>query len=169
MSEDALVRGMARLAPLLGVWQGAGRANFPTILPCDYTEELQWQSNGSEPLLHFEQKTWVQSQDEKNGQPLHWESGFLLPVADGGFELCNAQNNGRVEVLKGHVDEDKLVQGTLHLIFVSAAFGNDPRMVQSRRTLSVKNNVLRYVVEMATVKTPLLQRHLEAVLTKRST
>jgi hypothetical protein len=165
---DDVSINVARLSSLLGIWRGTGRGNFPTIEAFGYTEELKFESNGCEPLIHFEQKTWVKSSTETNGSPLHWESGFIRPVEDGSIEMSNAQNGGRVELLKGQINAAEYLQGTLLLPLESVLFGNDPRLVRTRRTFRLKGNTLSYLIEMATVRTPNLQQHLEASLTRAS-
>ena len=165
-SEDIISVTKARLAPLLGIWRGVGHGKFPTIAAFDYTEEITFLDNGVDHLIHFEQKTWVQSSGADHGQPLHWESGFIRPIADGSVEMSNAQNGGRVEVLQGQIDEAAYRQGTLLLSLNSILLGNDPRLIQTTRCYTQQGNSLSYTVEMATVKTPQLQQHLEAVLTK---
>jgi len=165
-SEKIISLPLARLAPLLGIWRGAGHGKFPTIAAFDYTEEITFLDNSVDQLIHFEQKTWVKSSNQDNGKPLHWESGFIRPLEDGSVEMSNAQNGGRVEVLKGQIDEAAYLQGTLLLSLNSILLGNDPRLIQTTRRYTQRGNTLSYTVEMATVKTPQLQQHLEAVLTK---
>lgn len=149
-----------KLAPLLGLWKGEGVAQFPTITTCPYREELRFESNGEEPVLHFEQRTWVQA----TGAPLHWESGFIKPNDAGELEILNAQNSGRVEVLRGRIVVAEHSENALELFFESTAFGNDARMLRSSRRFCCEGDTLRYVVAMATVKTPELQQHLSATL-----
>lgn len=149
-----------KLAPLLGVWKGEGVAQFPTITTCPYREELRFESNGEEPLLHFEQKTWIQA----TGAALHWESGFIKPNDAGELEILNSQNSGRVEVLRGGIVSEKHSASVLKLFFESVVFGNDARMIRSSRTFYCAGDTLRYLVLMATVKTPELQQHLSATL-----
>ncbi len=156
-SSAALIQ---KLAPLLGVWKGEGVAQFPTITTCPYLEELRFESNGEEPLLHFEQKTWVQA----TNAALHWECGFIKPNEAGELEILNAQNSGRVEVLRGGIVVDRQNPNLLTLFFESVVFGNDARMLRSQRTFYCEGDTLRYVVAMATVKTPALQQHLAAML-----
>ena len=151
-----------KLAPLLGVWKGEGVAQFPTIITCPYREELRFESNGEEPVIHFEQKTWVQA----TCAPLHWESGFIKPNDVGELEILNAQNSGRVEVLRGRIVSEVRSDGVLSLHFESVVVGNDARMIRSSRTFHCDGDSLRYVVAMATVKTPELQQHLTAMLTR---
>jgi hypothetical protein len=154
--RDPALRHAARLAPLVGVWRGHGVAQFPTVERAEYREELRFESNETEALLHFEQKTWW-----KGEEPLHWESGFLLAAADGALTLLNAQNNGRVEILKGQASER---DGAILLSFESAHFGNDPRMVRSTRRFVVELDRLLYEVAMATDRVATLSPHLRAEL-----
>ena len=165
-AEKSIAVTMSKLAMLLGVWRGEGSGGFPTIESFDYTEETSFHSNGREPLVHFEQKTWVKSATETNGDPLHWESGFIRVIEDGSVEMSNAQNGGRVEVLKGQIDQQASLNGGFLLALESVLFGNDPRLVQTRRTYELRDGKLSYFVEMATGRTPELQRHLQAVLEK---
>ncbi len=151
-----------KLAPLVGLWKGAGLAQFPTISACPYLEELRFESNGEEPVMHFEQKTWIQA----TGAPLHWESGFFKPNDAGELEILNAQNSGRVEVLRGTVVSAQQSASLLALHFESVVFGNDARMLRSSRTFYCEGDTLRYVVAIATVKTPEFQQHLAATLTR---
>lgn len=150
---------MKMLAPLLGLWKGEGVAQFPTITTCPYREELRFEGNGEEPLLFFEQKTWVLA----TGAALHWESGFIKPNEEGALEILNAQNSGRVEVLRGGLTPEQN-PNVLALLFESVFFGNDARMVRSSRVFHCEGDTLRYEVAIATVKTPQFQRHLTATL-----
>ena len=150
--------------PLSGLWRGSGRGCFPTIEAFDYVEELKFKSNGCEHLLHFEQRTWRHSPSGEADTPLHWESGFFRPTEGGDIEISNAQNGGRVEVLKGRIQEANREKGTLTLFVGSVLLGNDPRLLQTRRCFFLAGKTLRYRVEMATTRAPDLQIHLEALL-----
>ena len=159
---------IARLSALVGTWKGEGKGRFPTITSFNYREECVFSSNDCEPLIHFEQKTWVKSTDETNGTPLHWESGFIRATEDGSIEISNAQNGGRVEVLRGTIDEPAYLEGIVLLQLKSVLFGNDPRLIHTTRKYQLHKNSLLYWVEMATTKTPDRQQHLEAKLEKLS-
>ncbi len=53
---------MEELSPFLGTWRGTGAGGFPTIAPFQYDEELVFESNSIEALIHYEQKTnWAKS------------------------------------------------------------------------------------------------------------
>jgi len=156
----------ARLAALVGTWRGEGSGRFPTIASFDYREECVFSRNECEPLIHFEQKTWVRSTDETNGTPLHWESGFIRATEDGSVEISNAQNGGRVEVLRGTIDEPAYLEGIVLLKLESVLFGNDPRLIQTTRRYELQSDTLIYSIEMATNKIPHRQQHLEAKLVR---
>src|SRR5262245_23164175 len=158
----------ARLSALVGTWKGEGKGRFPTITPFNYLEECVFSSNDCEPIIHFEQKTWVKSTDETNGKPLHWESGFIRATEDGKVEISNAQNGGRVEVLRGAIDEPAYLEGIILLQLTSVLFGNDPRLIQTTRRYELQADILIYAMEMATTKTPHRQQHLEARLERIS-
>ncbi len=67
---DVLHQLVADLASLAGVWKGEGRAEYPTITPTEYREETVFSTNGKDPVVHYEQRTWIKSADENNGQPV---------------------------------------------------------------------------------------------------
>jgi THAP domain-containing protein 4 len=154
--SDPARRHIERLADLVGTWRGSGTARFPTIETAAYREELSVGWNAVEPLLHFEQRTWW-----KDDEPLHWESGFVIADEAGVFTMTNSQNNGRVEVLKGGLEE---AHGRFELSLASTHFGNDSRMVAATRRLVLEGSTLRYTVAMTTDRVAILSPHLEATL-----
>ena len=89
------------LAFIIGKWEGTGHAEYPTISSLDYTEELVFTINNKDAVIHYEQKTWVKSSDERDGEPIFWESGFIIYNGNELFELVNTQKSGRVEILRG--------------------------------------------------------------------
>jgi len=159
---------IARLSALVGAWKGEGSGGFPTIPSFDYVEECVFSSNDCEPIIHFEQRTWVKSTDATNGTPLHWESGFIRALEDGRVEISNAQNGGRVEVLRGAIDEAACLEGIILLKLESILFGNDPRLIQTTRRYELQKDLLTYSIEMATTSTPKREQHLEAKLERVS-
>lgn len=56
--------------------------------------------------------------------------------------------------------------GDPHLELNSIVLGNDPRVLETKRVITVEGDSLRYAQFMATTTTgaPVMQRHLEAVL-----
>jgi len=156
------VTGILRL--LAGEWVGKGAGDYPTIEAFHYDEWLAFTLDESYPLLHYEQRTWLMPGRE----PAHWESGFFRPVESDEVEISNAQDGGRVEVLRGRGTISAPGRATLSVSNV--AFGHDARLVSTRRDFVIDGDELRYEVQMATTTTPepKLQRHLRAILTRQN-
>ncbi|MCA8954355.1 MAG: FABP family protein [Planctomycetes bacterium] len=150
------------LSPLEGRWVGRGRGQYPTIEPFEFTEETTFLFAPEYPMVRYEQRTWL----EPGREASHWELGVWRPVDGGELEISNAQDSGRVEVLRGSL----AVGGgdVLTLTLVSKCFGNDPRLVRTERIITVRPGELHYVAFMATTTTAVPERllHLEATLEK---
>jgi len=147
------------MEPFLGVWRGTGLAIYPTIETTPYREELIFTAHEGKPIAQVEQKTWRIHADQTETL-LHWEFGFVRQVSDT-YEWINAQNNGRLEVLKGSLSRNA---EAWILDFHSVTFANDARMLQSTRRFQIKAGELRYTMAMATQAHPTLEMHLQAVL-----
>lgn len=161
MTEATPDAAFAGLRDLIGTWKGTGRGNHPPIEAFRYREELTFREHGLEPLLHFEQRTWVVDEDGQE-EPSHWESGFLRAVGEERVEMTNAQNGTRVEVMAGSLEV--LADGTRHLTLESLLHGHDERVLQTSREFRWSENELHYAVAMATQNTPELTDHLKATL-----
>jgi hypothetical protein len=169
---------IALLNPLLGTWRGRGRGRYPGIESFAFLEELTFSCNGVQPLLHYVQRTWRLGDDDKAREPLHWESGFLRAVSPGVYEISNAQEGGRVEVLRGGFGRLRSIDneadrgtpadgehvGPLILSFESVVLAHDARMVRTKRIYEGGGDILRVHVDMATVRHPGLERHIDSVL-----
>jgi hypothetical protein len=150
------------LGRLAGSWSGSGVGDYPTIERFEYEETLRFELDARYPLIHYEQRTRLAS-----GEASHWESGFLRWQEDGSIELSNAQDSGRVEVLRGRLVE---LEDGFDLSLMSVAIAWDPRMVGTRRDFRVRADRLDYVVQMSTSTTdsPRMGQHLEAHLERVS-
>ena len=155
---------MTALRRLVGEWSGGGRGDFPTIDAFRYTETLRFYGNGVEPMLQFEQRTWIANEADPHKDPLHWEAGFFRALSGSGVELTNAQNGARVEVMRGKIE---LCGQVLVLSMDSTLLGNDDRLIRTRRRYECEGDTLRYQVWMATKKQPELTPHLEAKLIRK--
>ena len=167
MNHDAIAQSMQLLRELLGSWHGTGRGGFPTIDEFTYDEELVFTSDAVEPVISYEQKTWDTTHRCDHAEPLHWEVGFIRPTEDGCVELSNAQNGGRVEVLRGRLTQSEERGGSLLLTLDSVLVGHDERIIRTRRRYQIAPATLRCHIEMATRSTPILTTHLRASLQKR--
>ena len=147
---------------IIGKWEGTGIAEYPTIRAVDYDEGLVFTRNDKDHVIHYEQRTWIKSSGEDNGQPVFWESGFLIDKGDGVFELVSAQKSGRMELLRGQA---KMSDGNgIELLLSSVIISNDPRTVKSGRKFRFLENVIDYELQMATSENPGYDRHLRARL-----
>lgn len=154
------------LIRLKGVWTGTGHAQYPTIQPADYREELVFTANDKDPVLHYEQRTWRAMAGSQASEPLFWESGFLIDRGEGNFELVSAQRSGRVEVLRGKAVAE--ARNVIVIALSSVSIVNDERMLRSARTLRISPDALEYELEMATKTNPTMDTHLSARLTRAS-
>lgn len=153
-----------KLSALIGTWKGRGLAVYPTIETTEYLEEMEFEYVENDPAIFFHQKTWYIKDGSDKGATLHLECGYIICKEEGKYELINAQNNGRSEILKGMLS--MFSGNTFHLALESKAFANDERMVRSSRDIYVDAEALKYYMNMATQKTPEIRQHLEATLIK---
>jgi hypothetical protein len=158
---DTIDSTLAALRPLLGHWEGRGRAEFPTIPPHEYVEELHFSTEADRQHIHFEQRARHRPIGTSAYGPSHWESGFLRVTAPGIVEMTNAQDNGRLEVVR--LTATVTPEG-LHLAGETTHFLNDPRMDRARRVIVLSGETLRYRLEMATTRVGELTGHLVAEL-----
>lgn len=143
---------------LAGTWKGTGKGRYPTIADFEYKEIFRIEQISPRPLFHFLQETrFIDS-----GEPLHYESGFIVVQEDGNVLLNTAQDGGRVEVLTGTIKTDTTA---LTIECESLLFGNDERLVKTRRVYTINNGALSFRMYMQTGRTDLTQ-HLESKLTK---
>ncbi|HZJ52464.1 MAG TPA: FABP family protein, partial [Actinomycetota bacterium] len=149
-----LHENLSTLSFLLGTWKGRGEGNYPTIEPFSYAEEARFWHSGK-PFLFYAQKTWSQ----RDGTPMHAESGFLRVGPQGVVELVLAHTFGIAEVSEGTQAGNRLELRSRSLAPTSSA----TQVEALRRSLEVSEGLLRYGVDMA-VSGHELQRHLTAEL-----
>lgn len=149
---------------LIGEWSGTGRGEFPTIEPFEYLETLSF-AGDQRPFLHYEEKTKRRNAGQTEYIPSHWESGFVRLLPNGEVELINTQGSGRLERLTGSLEQ---TETGLILRLRSAAFLNDPRMLETSRIITVEGNSLHYTQRMHTTAVPAPAQHVEARLKRIS-
>ncbi len=149
------------LAPLLGVWAGQGRGEYPTITPFDYLEEVIFGHVGK-PFLSYMQRTKALD----DGRPLHGETGYLRAPSAGRAELVVAHPTGITEVDEGTL----AVHGsTIEMDLASTAIGRTASAKEVsalRRIVRFDGDELTYTVHMGAVGQP-LQLHLTATLHRK--
>ncbi len=161
MQLDGCAATLAALQPLLGHWEGGGRAEFPTIAPHEYVESLDFTTEAGRDHIHFEQRARHRPVGTGAYGPSHWESGFLRVITPGGVEWTNVQDNGRLELARLALT---VTPDGLRLEGETLQFLNDPRMIRARRVLVLSGETLRYQLEIVTTRVETLTTHLNAEL-----
>lgn len=135
---------LGRLRELLGSWSGEGAGDYPTIEPFRYRETVTF-GHAGKPFLVYQQHT----SHPDTGGPMHTETGYLRPVADG-VELVLAQPTGLAEIHVGGWDGDALEFHTREVARTPTA--KEVRSVHRR--FVVDGDVLVYDLWMAHAATP---------------
>jgi hypothetical protein len=148
---------------LIGEWAGTGQGEFPTIEPFEYRETLVFASD-QRPFLHYETKSRRRRAGQEDFVPSHWESGFLRLLPNGEVEMVNTQSSGRLERLVGSI---QLAETGLVLHLKSTSFLNDPRMVETERTIVVEDNIMTYTQTMYTNAVAGPAQHVSAQLKRK--
>lgn len=151
----------AIVAELVGVWEGEGEGEYPTIDSFHYREVTEFVERDDHPDLRFDQRTWKNIDD--NEIVSHWETGLLRISGDGTARIHNAQP-GRVETMLGNWSGDR---PTWDLSFASTGFAGDDRVVTATRTFRLQPGELTYEMHMETVATGELSIHLRGRLRRR--
>jgi hypothetical protein len=132
------------LAFLLGVWEGNGTGDYPTTQPFSYRERIVIDHVGK-AFLSYEQQSW----SLPDGEPLHFEHGFLRPgVEPGTVELSLAHPLGLTETAEGELDGNGLRVRTGPGGMGRTATGSP--VTKLARRFVVEGDVLRYELDMAT-------------------
>ena len=150
------------LAPLLGVWQGSGSGEYPTIEPFDYLEEVTF-SHVGKPFLIYGQKTKAAA----DGAPLHAETGYLRVPEPGQVELVLAHPSGVTEIEVGTYTVDG---ATIELEMTTTQVGLTPtakEVTSLGRHFRLDGDELSYSLQMGAVGQP-MQHHLGAVLRRKT-
>ena len=148
------------LSPLLGVWQGLGNGEYPTIDDFEYLESVTFAHVGK-PFLAYTQRT----QAKGDGRPLHAETGYLRAPGANHVELVLAHPTGITELAEGSVE---ITTGGLILAVRSATVGRTRSakdVAAVERTIEVDGDELHYRLAMAAMGQP-MTHHLEARLVR---
>ncbi len=151
---ESLHPAVEPIAFLLGTWRGEGKGHYPTIEPFAYGEEISFTPT-KKPVVVYSQRTW--SLD--SGDPLHMETGYWRPLAEGRVEVVLAQAFGLAEAEEGTVAGNRIELTATRLAPTSTA----KRIDAISRTFELRDEVLTYTLSMAAVGHA-LQPHLSAEL-----
>lgn len=86
---------------LLGVWQGEGDVDYPTIDgPYRFAQRLRISHDGR-PFLHHEARAWLLDERGEVVRPAARETGWWRPQAEGAVELLLCHATGILELFYG--------------------------------------------------------------------
>ena len=133
---------------LIGTWRGAGRGEYPTIDPFEYTEEVTFAEAGK-PFLVYVQKTW-----SPEGTPMHTETGYLRVCDGSALEFVFSQPTGQTELAEGTlIPAADGFSCELHSRVMNSASAK--QVDKTRRTIELAGNVLTTSFAMAAVGVPM--------------
>lgn len=138
--EQAVHPDLGPLAALLGDWHGEGEGRWGGGEPFRYREWVTFSHNGK-PFLAYSQRTLGDG-----GKPLHAETGFWRPVADGSVEVVITHPIGVVEIELGRWAGTGLTLRTASIVCTPTA----KTVTGLQREFDVAGDVLRYRLRMAT-------------------
>lgn len=143
----ALAPELGPLAFLLGIWEGGGEGDYPTIEPFAFSERIEIDHVG-DTFLRIAQESFSVA----DGAPLHFERGFLRPgAADGELELTMAHPLGLTEVAHGALEGTSFTLRTRPGDVGRTRTGMDTTGLVRR--YHVDGDVFRYELDMETERT----------------
>jgi len=144
---------------LKGVWKGEGFARYPTIQSAFYTEVVEFKPDEFKDAVHFDQQTRYKDKEDKTGQTVFWDTGFIL-LKEEKILFVSAQISGRTETYE--LEQFTNNQFTFNAISIQ----NDPKTIVSQRVIKIENDLLEYELNMSTHQNEHFENHLSAKLNK---
>jgi hypothetical protein len=152
---------VAPFAWLLGVWEGGGDGDYPTIEPFKFGQELIFQQDGR-PFMHYMSRSWIVDDEGRKLRDAAQETGFLRCRDDGTVEMLLSHNTGFLESWMGKVDGAKLELTTDAVLRTETA----KEVTAGHRLYGLVEGDLWFAFDMAAVGQP-LQPHLWGKLVRR--
>lgn len=152
----------ARLAWLLGRWQGNGHGEYPTIERFQFGQELIFQQDGR-PFIHYMGRAWIVDEAGDKVREAAQETGFLRPRPDGTLEVVLTHNTGFVEIWHGEIHPE---QPRFEIVTDAVArTASAKEYVAGRRLYGHVDDDLLYAFDMAAMGQE-LQSHTHAQLVR---
>jgi hypothetical protein len=150
------------LRPLVGVWRGTGRGDYPTIADFVYGQQVVFAHDGR-PFLHYESRAWLLDPDGSVLRPAAREVGWWRPGASPEeLEVLLAHPTGIVEIYLGQIRGATQTQWELSTDVV-ARTDTAKEVTANHRLYGIVDGALAYAIDMAAVGQQ-LQPHLSARL-----
>lgn len=147
---------------ILGEWKGSGKAEYPTISSIIYKEEITFSVNNFDPVIYFEEKSWITSEGSRKSEPIFWESGFIKLYENGLVTLSCSQKTGRVEYYEGNIN---IMGDKIGAEFI-LKFTNDVKLRQVIRKIESQQEIINLCLNMEYGECKSMHNHLVSKLTK---
>lgn len=146
------------LAFLLGVWQGEGVVEYPTIKRTLFGQRMEFTQVGK-PFLAYNSRSWELDPDGNKVRPLSMETGFWRPQPEGELEVLLAQPTGFLESWVGEIRGPRIEIRTDAVVRMPSA----KEYTAGHRMYGLVESKLLWRFDMAAMGEP-LQPHLSATL-----
>lgn len=156
--DDTIHPDVAKLAWLVGRWEGAGVVGYPTITSRNFGQEIVVSHDGR-PFLEWQSRTWLLDEEGNLERPAARESGFWRVTPDGDAELLLTHPTGILELYYGTIEPARITLQTDGVIRSPQA----KECNAATRLYGLVDSKLMWAMDMAAVGQP-LQSHASAEL-----
>ena len=147
---------------LVGRWEGAGVAGYPTMDSVQFGQEVTFSHDGR-PFLAYASSSWQLDERGTIGAPLAAETGYWRAGPDGQLEVLLAHPTGICEVYLGTVTGTRIDLATDAVVRTATA----KDVTAARRLYGLIGADLAYAQDLAAVGQP-LSPHVSAQLKRVS-
>ncbi|MFN8098972.1 MAG: FABP family protein [Dermatophilaceae bacterium] len=158
--DDTINPQIAKLAWLVGRWEGAGVVGYPTMeTPRNFGQELTVTHDGR-PFLEWQSRTWLLDGEGNLERPSAQESGFWRVTPDGDeAELLLVHPTGILELYYGPIEPARITLRTDSVVRSPHA----KEYNAASRLYGLVDSQLMWAMDMAAMGRP-LQSHASAQL-----